>query len=286
MNDSNIQQNNTNPEATGNVVPANMVNTTSNVPQNNANPGVSSNVVPANMVNTTPNVQPPLPASSPTPVSVTQNTTATEVSADNGSDSQTLVNEDLKKVEINYTPPSKFKIFMMIFFFVGILSFVIFLPDITSYVHKLQSGELNQVEEKITTGRMTCSLENHTTNLDKKYSVVFTFAASKLEKMQLTITTRGDVTQDEAVLDNLNQTCEQLSKNVKKINGVSVTCDYVDGKLVESQHFELSGINAEQLDSAFTEAGGTQPNYTYGQNIDSIEKNMKASNYECIRTKS
>ena len=104
--------------------------------------------------------------------------------------------------------------------------------------------------------------------------------------MQLTITTRGDVTQDEAVLDNLNQTCEQLSKNVKKINGVSVTCDYVDGKLVESQHFELSGINAEQLDSAFTEAGGTQPNYTYGQNIDSIENNMKASNYECIRTKS
>ncbi len=236
--------------------------------------------------NSIPSVQ-PLPANLSNPVNVVPPTTPVVENSVGvvNTDPGAVVNEDLKKVEINYTPPSKFKVFMMIFFFILLIAFVIFLPEITSYVHLIQSGKLNQEEEKITTGKMTCTLKNHTTNLDKDYNVVFSFAGNKLEKTQITVTTKGDVTLDEEILDEINNTCEQLSKNVKNINGVSVSCDYIEGKVTEYQNFDLANINAEQLDSAFTEAGGNQPNYTYGQDMDSIEKNMKISNYECTRTR-
>ena len=48
-----------------------------------------------------------------------------------------MVNEKLKKVEVEYKPPSKFKIGLMLFFFVLILAFIIFLPEVTQYMSDL-----------------------------------------------------------------------------------------------------------------------------------------------------
>ena len=284
MNDTNpnVETNNTN---VGNVTVDNSV----------GNPQVQSQTQPQSPIQ--PQVQPqiqPLPTNVTNPVNVStvsptiQNASVSPSPSSvggNQTDPGAVVNENLKKVEINYTPPSKFKIFLLIVFFILLLAFVIFLPEITEYMRKMQSGELNQGTEKITTGTLTCTLENHTTNLDKEYEVVFSFAVSKLEKMRITTITRGDITLDEATLDELNNTCTQLSKNVKKLKGIGVTCDYANGKLIETQNFELANVDADQLNAAFTEAGGTVPNYTYGQDIDSIEKNMNASNYQCSRTK-
>lgn len=196
-----------------------------------------------------------------------------------------VVNENLKKVDINYTPPSKFKVFSMIVFFILLVVFVLFLPEITSYVNKIKSGEMNQANEKITTGMMKCTLSSHTTNLDKDYEVTFSFKDNQLESTKFLITTRGDITEDETELNKLNDVCTKLSENVKDINGVSISCDYTTGQLIEKQNFQLKELNDEELDAAFVEAGGNNPGYSYGQDMDNVEKQMNASKYTCERSR-
>lgn len=201
------------------------------------------------------------------------------------SDPGMVTDEKLKKVEINYTPPSKFKIFLMIFFFVLLIGFVIFLPDITAYINKLKSGDLNYQEEKITTGKLKCNLQTSTTNLDKEYKLVFKFTDNKLNKVEFNITTRGDVSLDEETLDKLNDTCNNLKNAAKGLNGVYINCQYSDGELVETQNFELASVEKEKLDAAYTEAGGNHPEYQDGQDMDGIERNLNASGYTCKREK-
>lgn len=223
--------------------------------------------------NSTP-VAPVMPEVGPVDSNVVEN---------NAPDENAVVNENLKKVEINYTPPSKFKIFCLVCFFILLIAFVLFLPEISSYIRMAQSGELNQEEEVITTGILDCSLSTQTTNLDKKYEVSYSFADSKLETMQFVITTRGDVTLDANVLDEMNANCKSLSQSVKKLNGVQVNCNYTNDTLVEKRFFKLEEVDTEQLDTVFTEAGVNAPGYTYGQNIDKIEQQMNASKYSCQR---
>lgn len=194
-------------------------------------------------------------------------------------------NEKLKKVEINYTPPSKFKIFLLIVFFVGLIGFVIFLPDISEYMDILMGNTEETKVEKITTGKMTCTLSSHTQNLNKDYEVVFSFTDNKLEKTVITTVTKGDISLDEETLDQLNNQCQLLSDSVKSLNGINVSCDYLNGQLTEKQSFTLNEINQEEMTAAYIEAGATNPEYQAGQDMDRIETNMNISQYECERTK-
>ena len=51
-----------------------------------------------------------------------------------GQDPNGMVNENLKTVEINYQPPSKAKVFVMMIFFFLMVGFVVFLPQITETI--------------------------------------------------------------------------------------------------------------------------------------------------------
>lgn len=259
--------------------------------QNNVNQNVSvagsQGVQPNVQSNVQPNVQPNVQSISTTPTpAVTPIMQASTVSNNVNNDPGAVVNEDLKKVEINYTPPSKFKVFCMIFFFILLIVFILFLPEINTFVNKYRSGELNKKNEKIINGTMKCSLSTNTADLDKDYALEFTFNNNLLEATSFEITTRGDITLDEDTMDNLYDTCNQLAKATKKMNGVNITCDYANGKLVEFQKFNLKDINEDDLDSVFVEAGGNNPGYKYGQDMDIIEKQMNASGYTCERVKS
>lgn len=226
----------------------------------------------------------PTPISNPNPV-VPQNVVNSDVQNSGGSTTtdNAILNENLKKVEINYTPPSKFKVFLMILFFVFLLGFVIFLPDITSMIGKYKAEKNNKGTEKITTGKMICTLKNSTTNLDKEYELIFSFTDNKLEKLNFSISTRGDPTADEETLDKLAATCKQLSESADHIKGIDVRCDYTNGKLVEQQKFDLANMDAESVNEAFIEAGGNNPEYSFGQDVDKIERTMNASGYTCHR---
>ena len=284
----NNENNNVNTEPVVNQVP-----TTSVVPNTTpvANKFMAVNDVnqinqPVNNVpNTAPVVQQPVQVVPTTEVITTPPTQvvpAPQPTVDNNA----MINENLQKVEIkNYTPPSKFKIFLLIVFFLLLIAFIMFLPDISSQIRIYMSGANEPVEkEVITTGKLICSLSTNTTDLDKEYEFEFSYTDSKLKTTKYVVYTRGDTT-TETVLDELAEKCKTLKANTEEIEGVSVKCEYSDGKLMEKQIFELEKIDTEKLDAAFTEAGGLLPSYKYDQEIDGIEKNMKASNYSCERQK-
>lgn len=193
------------------------------------------------------------------------------------------VNENLKKVEINYTPPSKAKTAALILFFIFMIAFIIFLPDITTMVNKLKAGKESDADQKITTGKLVCEFETNTTNLDKNYRLVFGFSDNKLDSLDYNIITKGDPTEDADTLDELAERCKALKEYTNSITGVNISCDYSEGKLEEKQSFLYANIDDEKLNSAYSEAGGNNPQYTAGQDMDSIEKNMNASGYSCKR---
>lgn len=201
-------------------------------------------------------------------------------------DNNAMINENLKKVEIkDYTPPSKLKIVGLLFFFILLVAFIIFLPQISTIIKNFgQDNTYKPETEVITTGKLICTLSTNTSELDKEYEFDFSFTDSKLKRTKYMVNTRGDST-TESSLDVLAEKCNDLKNETKDLEGVSIKCDYTDGKLSETQIFELETIDTEKLTSAFTEAGGILPSYKYDQEIDEIEKNMKASSYTCERQK-
>ena len=218
---------------------------------------------------TTPMVQPQVPGTVP--------------QADNNA----MINENLQKVEINnYTPPSKLKIFVLLVFFALIVAFIMFLPQISSYIRNYGSNntQVPVQEEVITTGKLVCTMTSNTTDLDKEYEFDFSYTDSKLKRTKYNVFTRGDTT-TETKLDELNEKCSLLKEETKELEGVTIRCEYSDGKLNETQNFDLETLDTEKLKAAFTEAGGILPTYQLDQNIDSIETNMRASGYSCSREK-
>lgn len=228
-----------------------------------------------------------MPQVNPTPVVQTPQTTESVLTQVPNNDPNAMINENLKKVEIkNYTPPSKFKIFLLIVFFILLVLFVLFLPEVTELVEKYtKKDEGYQKEDVITTGTLLCTMNTNTTNLDKEYEFSFNFKDSKLTKTKFITTTRGDVTADSQELDGLADSCKKLKTETKEIEGVEIRCDYEDGRLIETQSIYLETVDLEKLDAAYTEAGGMLPGYEYLQDIDGIEKNMKVAGYSCQREK-
>ena len=238
-------------------------------------------------------IAPTVPTSEP--VSAEQNTSSAPVTnrmeapgvigniGPNKEDPNAMVNEDLNKVEINYTPPSKGKVVALILFFLFLIAFIIFLPQITTMVDMYKAGQIEQANEKIVDGRLICTYDTNTTDLDKGYRLVFSFTGNKLEKLDYMVTTKGNPTLDASTMDDLAERCKKLKETTGGINGINVSCDYSEGKLIEKQGFTYAEIDAEQLDSAYSEAGGTYPQYTNGQDMDSIETGMNASGYTCKR---
>ena len=184
-----------------------------------------------------------------------------------------------------YTPPSKFKIVVLIIFFILLVGFVLFLPDISAYIEKYKSGNTSYTKEEITTGKLICTLNSNTTNLDKNYSWRFIFSENKLDSVRLELVTRGDATGDKEALSEIGQKCKTLEEETNSIDGVSVRCDIYDDRIIETQSFNLENIDNDKLDAAYSEAGGMNPGYKYNQDISIIEKNMNASGYSCKKEK-
>lgn len=189
-------------------------------------------------------------------------------------------NEKLKKVEVEYKPPSKFKIGLMLFFFVLILAFIIFLPEVTQYMSDLFDKKDKTVIE-ITTGKLVCKLDSTTANLDKNYVRTFQFTDNKIEKVTFETTTRGDITQDEATLNELNKQCTDIRDGLESLNGASIECDYQDGKLVETEKFDLATYDYEQTSAAYTEAGADMLKFDNGEDVDKVKTSMLQAGFSC-----
>ena len=200
-----------------------------------------------------------------------------------GQDPNGMVNENLKTVEINYQPPSKVKVVIMVVFFFLMVGFVLFLPQITEMIEMYKDSK-NQVDVKITTGVLTCTTNSRTQTLDQERTFAFTFEDSKLQKTVYKIFYRGDAGSDEKELTDLSDTCKVLENEVKGIAGVNIKCNLTSGSFEETQTYELASVEFEKLEPAFAEAGGTYPEYKYEADIDKVEGEMNASGYSCTRS--
>ena len=108
--------------------------------------------------------------------------------ADNNQNNTSTTNNP----DINYKPPGKFKIFVLIVFFFGLVAFIIFLPEIQAYVDEYVLGN-STANEEITSGKLVCKLDSNTTNLDKSFERIFSFQDKKLTSAKFVTTTKGDV---------------------------------------------------------------------------------------------
>ena len=181
----------------------------------------------------------------------------------------------------NYKPPGVFKTFVLIVFFAGLVAFIVFLPEIQAFVAEYRSGEVKNNE--ITTGKLVCKLETNTTNLDKSFERVFNYTDKKLESAKFTTVIKGDITQDEATLDDLNDKCKMIKDSVMDVPGITVTCDYSAGLLTEKETFNYKEYDIEKIKAAYTEAGGEVIEYEYGYDIDKVQTTMLQGGFTCTK---
>ena len=183
------------------------------------------------------------------------------------------------KTDINYKPPGAFKTLLLIIFFGGLVAFIIFLPEIQAYI--AEYGFVGKGQTEITDGRLICTLDTNTTNLDKSFERTFIFADKKLESATFTTTTKGDITKDEKTLDELSNTCKMKKEYVSSISGIGITCDYSDGLLTEKEHFDYKDFDVEKVKTAYAEAGVDVIEYEYGYDIDKIKTSMLQAGVSC-----
>lgn len=185
--------------------------------------------------------------------------------------------------EVEEKDPKKGNTIMLIFFFIFLILFVIFLPELQTLIALRKQGD--KPKEVITTGTLVCTYESNTVNLDHNYTREFEFTDSKLQKATFTTIIRGDSTLDEEALDNYNAQCVQIHDNVDGMNGVIVSCDYKEGKLTEKEVFDYSIYSFEEVSAAYTEAGGNVLEFQHEQDIDQIMTNMRQSGFTCFKEK-
>ena len=193
--------------------------------------------------------------------------------------------EKLKKAQENYQPPSKFKMFMNIFWIILVIIFGMFLPEISTGINKVFGPKPEGPEPDPTTGVLVCTLETNTANLDKGFSRKFNYEDNKLKSAVLETSTRGDVTLDEETLNELHSKCDMISKGVENVEGIQVTCEYTEGLLVERERFDYKSYDLATITAAYTEAGSSVVEFDYDADIDEIMKSMRQAGFTCNKEK-
>ena len=177
--------------------------------------------------------------------------------------------------------PSTFKRIMAIILFLGFFAMVYFLPEISNMITKYQ--ESKKPKEVITDGVSTCKLSRTSENLDINTIAKFSIINSKLYKLEYITTTIGDKVEDEEELKKLNNSCETLKLVAGELNGVTISCSLNNGTNTTKQKLDFEKVNADEVSTAYLEAGGVYPEFKKNDNIDKIESKMRSSGYECTR---
>ena len=176
--------------------------------------------------------------------------------------------------------PNGFKRFMCFLLMAIFIAMVIFLPQITDFINA-KIAERNQTE--ITTGILSCTLSKSTTNLDVLYDAKFNFVNSEVIKLTYTTTYTGDAEEDKEELTRHNNDCLSLKTIAANYDGISTSCSLNNGVSMQKQIFDYEKLDSKKVGTAYSEAGGTYPDFKKGDKISSIESKMIASGYECSK---
>lgn len=200
-----------------------------------------------------------------------------------GVDGTVQLNEVEIKVEDNQV--SNVKLFFTFLLMLVLGGTILFMPEISEFMRQRKEEEQNMLQPKITTGSLKCEHERNSDNFDLKFEYNFMFTDNKFKKLYYTSETRGDMNLDEKELEELNSECLLLKDTTATLAGIEVSCKLLGGTLTKTQTLDYAKIDVEQALSAYSEAGGIYPEYKYLQDMDGIEKNMKAAGYTCTRIK-
>lgn len=200
-----------------------------------------------------------------------------------GVDGTVQLNEVEIKVEDNQV--SNIKLFFTFLLMLVLGGTILFMPEISEFMRQRKEEEQNMLQPKITTGSLKCEHERNSDNFDLKFEYNFMFTDNKFKKLYYTSETRGDMNLDEKELEELNSECLLLKDTTATLAGIEVSCKLLGGTLTKTQTLDYAKIDVEQALSAYSEAGGIYPEYKYLQDMDGIEKNMKAAGYTCTRIK-
>ena len=264
------------PSTTTNVTSAVVTPNVTTTASNSVTPTPSTtNVTPAVV---TPNVTTIASKSETSPSATTFTTTNT--STENVSDTGKEVSDSDKK---SGKKTSNLKMYLSFIFLALLILMIVFLPEISTFVHDFFNKKEAENTPSITSGHLICTLETNDSNFNYEYETDFSFKDSKLYKLTLTTKTVGDLNLDATDLSGLNASCQLLQFQTSKFDGVEVMCDLEGNTFTNTQTLDYEILNRDEVTTAYLEAGGIYPDYKYEENIDDIEKDMNAQNYSCAR---
>lgn len=178
---------------------------------------------------------------------------------------------------------SNLKYYMTFILFALLIWMVAFLPEISSFVSNYMASKQQEGVPAITTGTLTCTMNTNDDKYDYYYEADFNFKDSKMYRLTFSATTKGDQNLDAIELSGMKSSCDLLQQQTANLEGVEVSCSLSNGVYENVQKLDYEDLKSDLVTTAYLEAGGTYPNYEYGQDINEIEKEMKASNYTCER---
>lgn len=166
------------------------------------------------------------------------------------------------------------KTFLLFFLFLLLFIFIFFLPTISEY---LKSGGNMHREEPIHDGVLMCTRSKTTDETDTTYEVDYQFKNRKLETSTMSITIESE---NKSVIEEKIGECQNLMTIADDMDGISITCNNSDHVHTMVESYRYQSIDNNGL-TRFTEAGGTYPEYQYGQSIDDIQTDMMKAKYDC-----
>lgn len=178
---------------------------------------------------------------------------------------------------------SNLKYYMTFIFLALLIWMVAFLPEISSFVSEFFDNRKQEEIPQITTGTLTCTMNTNDDKYDYYYKAIFDFEDSKMYRLTYSATTKGDQYLDAVELAAMKSSCDLLQQQTANSKGIDVSCSLSNGVYENVQKLDYGTLDVKDVTTAYLEAGGTYPNYKFEQNIDEIEKEMKASNYTCER---
>ncbi|MBR4617726.1 MAG: hypothetical protein IKO49_00195 [Bacilli bacterium] len=243
-------------------------NNNSNINNNNAvnqNNGKSQNTIN--------NVIPPVSSTLPKPQVV--NTSVNQVKEN------VVPNPVVVEKQNNQEPPKKegvFKYILVFIFLIGIVLFVFFLPQISEIIkEKQKNSNKSTSSDLIDNGTLICEKKHSTDETDIYYDFSFLFNDRKLETS--TLETRIESINTD-YLTKRKEECDLISSISDSISGVSVSCDFSSGVLKIKEEYTHKSISTDNL-TAYTEAGGTYPEFEYHKNIYDIKSSLLKDGYDC-----
>lgn len=177
-------------------------------------------------------------------------------------------------------PPKKggnFKYVLAFIFLVGIVAFVFFLPEVTTYVESKKKGDNYSATSQIENGTLTCTLDKTSDETDTTYEIDYTFNNKKLLTTNIITTIEST---NATYLNKRKQECDNALQISANIPGVRIDSSLSVGILTINEMFTHKNIDNNRL-TQYVEAGGTYPEFKYGKNVYDIQTNMVKKGYDC-----